>query len=234
MEHQDPILNPTVYIGSLEWREPVTSLTDFMVALACFFAFWYLGRNKARASHTFKLYRTYFLLFAIGMTSAAWIGHAFQAYFSVEWKMIGWLCSLHGLLALAFASLYEIRPLINNKIFAVIKTGILVQYVVFLVLILSPYRSFAVAQAASAVALSAFVLPMQVFHYYRRGNKGSLMVAAAIAYGLVPGYIYNNQISVSRWFNYHDISHVLVFIFMILMTFGVRNLALVPLNQKSN
>jgi hypothetical protein len=44
-------------------------------------------------------------------------------------------------------------------------------------------------------------------------------------FGLLPGYVYNNQISVSRWFNYHDISHLLVVVYMIIMIFAIRRLA---------
>ena len=35
------ILNPTIWIGDLELREPITGLTDFITAIVCGVAFCY-------------------------------------------------------------------------------------------------------------------------------------------------------------------------------------------------
>lgn len=223
----DPILNPSIFFGSFELREPITSLTDFMVGITCWIAVWYFHKNKANGSETWMYYRNYFLFFAIGMTSAAWLGHGFQAYISPKWKMIGWLCSLTGQMFLAQGSLLEIKNMISDKFAIAIKVLIYAQYAVLVGLILYPVTSdFKLAQAGAAIALSGFVLPIQLFHFIKTKNKGSLLIVSAIIYGLAPGFVFNNQISVNRWFNYHDISHVLVCVLMILMIFGTRKLAL--------
>jgi len=39
--------------------------------------------------------------------------------------------------------------------------------------------------------------------------------------------VYNNQLSGGQWFNYHDISHVLMATFMFLMYRSVRELAFI-------
>jgi len=229
----DSILNPTVFIGSFEFREPVTSLTDFMVGITCWIAVWYYHRNRNQGSDTWSYYRSYFLFFAIGMISAVWLGRGFQAYISPKWKMIGWLCSLSGQLFLAQGSLIEISAFISASKSKIFKALIYLQYAVFVSLILIPATSsFKIPQIGSALALSGIVLPIQLFNFIKTRNKGSLLIVISIAYGLVPGYVYNNQISVNRWFNYHDISHVLVCVLMILMIFGTRKLAL--LNYKKS
>ena len=232
MNEVDSILNPTIFLGAFEFREPVTSLTDFLTALTCWFGFFYLVRNRENATLHYKAYRNYFLLFAISMTSAAWLGHAFQAYLSPKWKMIGWLFSLTAQLFLAFGSLNQIKGLIANWRFTAISMLLVVQFIIFVGLILFPATSdFKVPQIGTALVLAFFILPMQALYYWKLRNAGSLIMVLAILYGLIPSYIYNNQISFHRWFNYHDISHVLMSFFMLMMIFASRKLALTLADQ---
>lgn len=226
IENSDSILNPTVYIGALEVREPVTAVTDFMIAITCGIAFWLLTKSKRERSQSFHYYRGFFLMYAIGMTSAAWLGHGLQAYFGLEWKMLGWFCSMTGQALLAIGSLKEIESAIKPIYAKTIIAALIVQYIVFGAFILYPEtRGFQVPQTASVLVLTGFVIPMQLFNYLQNKNIGSMLMITAIIYGIVPGYVYSNQISINKWFNYHDISHVLVVVYMIIMIFAVRKLA---------
>lgn len=162
------------------------------------------------------------------MTSAAWLGHGLQAYLSPKWKVIGWLFSITAQLFLARASLLEIKDFISRKTTETINALLYIQYAIFMVMILFPATSdFKIPQIGSALVLSFFVLPMQAYHFMRSKNNGSLIIVISIIYGLIPSYVYNNQLSVNRWFNYHDISHLLVCVFMIMMIFGTRKLAFI-------
>ena len=83
------ILNPTIFIGNFEWREPVTTLTDFLVAIVAFLGYLKFRSYKNKKSLSFNYFKYYFLCFAVGMTSAAWFGHGLQAYVGPEFKRIG-------------------------------------------------------------------------------------------------------------------------------------------------
>ena len=75
------VLNPTIFIGELEIREPITSLTDFLTACVSGVSFFlFLFYKKGGKSKSFVFFKFYFLCYFIGMTSAAFLGHAFQAY----------------------------------------------------------------------------------------------------------------------------------------------------------
>ena len=85
------VLNPTIFIGELEIREPITSLTDFLTACVSGVSFFFfLFHNKNSKNKSFVFFKFYFLCYFIGMTSAAFLGHAFQAYLPKEVKIIGW------------------------------------------------------------------------------------------------------------------------------------------------
>ena len=81
----DEILNPTIYLGNFEWREPITTLTDFMVAIVASFGYYKFKSYKGIKSSSFTYFKFYFLCFAVGMTSAAWLGHGLA---SICWARI--------------------------------------------------------------------------------------------------------------------------------------------------
>lgn len=225
--HEQEVLNPTVSVGSFKWAEPVTTLTDFLVALVCWYAVVRLSRIKDQHSgnQLFRHIFFYFLCFAVGMTSAAWLGHGFQEYISPKFKMIGWVCAATGLLMLQRASALLIQPHISNVRFKLFNALFIVQWAVFLLLIFIPQTSsFKITQVNSTVALIGAVLPMHIFFWRKTGSAGSLGVILALVYSLIPGFIFTFQISLGRWCNFHDISHVLMAIFMFLMFRSLRKL----------
>jgi hypothetical protein len=223
----DEILNPTVFIGNFEWREPITTLTDFLiglVALAGFIKFHSYNKEKSVSLNYFKFY---FLCFAIGMTSAAWFGHGLQAYVGPEFKRIGWVFGASGLLMFGLGSFVEIKDYVSRSLFLVLRSCFIGQYLFFIFLMLNPaYSDFIYAQLSSAISLIAFILPLNIYKYVRSKSKGSLWIILTICYSIVPGLVYNKQLSINMWFNYHDISHVLMAIFMFSMLIGTSRLTM--------
>lgn len=224
VENENPILNPSLWIGNFEWREPVTTLTDFLTALVCFYAFYQYSKYKGKQSQSFVNYKFYFLFFALGMTSAAWFGHGLQAYVGFDWKIIGWVMSSTAFLSLEIASIKELRKIIPNKITTLLKVLFVFQYIVMVTLMITS-KNFMIPQINSTVSLILFVLPIQIIAYLKNKKKGHALIFGAILYGALPGFIYNNQISISKWFNYHDISHVLMAIFMVVIFKGTSSIS---------
>ncbi|MFY0644810.1 MAG: hypothetical protein JXR19_10125 [Bacteroidia bacterium] len=219
------ILNPTVFISSFEWREPVTTLTDFLVALAAMYALYKFISYKGIKSKQYKIYQTYFLCFAIGMTSAAFMGHGFQAYVSPRWKAVGWVLSATGQLFFIIASINQLKMKWSLRFRRNFKTLAILKYFTFLVLIAIPATSsFKLVQLNSSLDLIGLILPLQWLFFRKTKLKGSLFIIGAIVYAMIPGIIYSQQWSVSRWFNYHDISHVMMSIFILMMFYGSFNL----------
>ncbi len=222
----ESILNPTVFLGSFEFREPVTTLTDFLVALVCWTAFYFFIKIKTSESASYPWFKRYFLIFAVGMTSAAWLGHGLQAYVSPLFKSIGWMCGATGLMFLQYGSFL----LVKDRIPIMLKKGLpmwfVVQWITAISLMIGLLstgiaEAFKVVQINSLVALIGFVLPLHLFSFIKLQISGSRLIIGALGYSIIPGLVYSNQLSVSRWFNYHDISHVLMAIFMTIMFSGL-------------
>ena len=230
----DEILNPTIYIGNFEWREPITTLTDFLVAIIAGIGFFKFNSYKGAKSSSSNYFKFYFLCFAIGMTSAAWLGHGLQAYVGPEFKRIGWICGSSGLLFFGLGSFIEIKDQIKKPFYLTLKYLFITQYITFVFLMLNPSSSdFILAQLSSTISLIAFIFPIHVYNYLKTKAKGSAFIVLTITYSIIPGLIYNNQLSINKWFNYHDISHVLMAIFMLLMIVGTSKLSLLKDNKSS-
>ena len=207
----DPIINPTLIIGEFEWREPITTLTDSLTGFVCIFAFVVFSKYKGKKSESFKYFKIFFLLFSIGMMSAAWFGHGLAAYVTPRWKVIGWVINSAANLFLGLATLKEIAPLIKPHISRRIKFVFISQVSIFIVFMLIPSTSFfGLAQLCSLLSLIGMVLPMHIFNFFKTKSQGSKLFIIGIGMGVLPGIIFNTQLSVNRWFNYHDISHVVM------------------------
>lgn len=207
----DPMLNPTLIIGEFEWREPVTTLTDSLTASVFIFAFIVFSRYKGKKSESFIYFKAFFLCFAVGMLCAAWFGHGLAAYVTPRWKAIGWVINSTANLFLGLATLKEIAPLIKSHMLRLIKVIFILQVSIFVVLMIIPNTSFfGLAQLCSAVSLLCMILPMHIFNFYKTKASGSKFFIIAIGMGVLPGIIFNAQLSVNPWFNYHDISHVVM------------------------
>lgn len=222
--NEDPILNPTLWIGNFEWREPITTLTDLLTAIVCFYAFLQFKKYKNKKSNSFINYQYYFLFFSISMLSAAWIGHGLQAYLGFDWKKIGWVMSSIGFISIEFGSIKELNSILKPSIIKLFKIVFITQFVI-LVSLMVYYQNFKIPQLNSTITFILFVLPLQIYAYIKTKNKAHLMVIGTIAFALLPGLVYNNQLSFGKWFNYHDISHVLMAVFMLLMFRGTSKLS---------
>ena len=99
-------------------------------------------------------------------------------------------------------------------------------------LMLNPSTSdFILAQLSSTLSLIFFIFPIHLYNFLKTKHIGSSYIVLTIIYSIIPGFIYNNQISVNKWFNFHDISHVLMAIFMFLMIIGTSKLSMIKTNE---
>ncbi|MEZ4826734.1 MAG: hypothetical protein R3C61_10650 [Bacteroidia bacterium] len=204
--------------------EPVTSLTDFITAIVCFLSFMILYRQNVQGK-VFNLMRSYFLLMGIGMTSAAFIGHAFQYLVTTDWKMIGWIFSAVALMLLGFSSAEYALPYIGKRRARLIQGFLVIQLIGFLIAMIIPAtRDFSTVKINSSIGLVGVVLPVHAWLWLQHKAGGSRIISLAVIWGIIPAIVYNTEFTLHRYFNYHDISHVLMSIFILIMLRGALGL----------
>jgi predicted membrane channel-forming protein YqfA (hemolysin III family) len=216
------ILNPAISFLGLTIEEPVTAATDFVTALVCYYSFFRLtgmgGRGKV-----YLYLRMYFLIMAIALTSAAFLGHAFQAYLTSDYKAIGWGLSALAICFLEMGSAEIVRDELGNTMTKSLMFIMILHLAIFyLFLILPETRNFAMVRISSSISLVGFVLPIHLFHWFKTKHEGSMWFVAAVMWGILPAIVYQREISVNEWFNFHDISHLMMAAYSLILFNGSK------------
>ncbi|MDX2286805.1 MAG: hypothetical protein NW241_21750 [Bacteroidia bacterium] len=205
--------------------EPVTSLTDLITATVSYYAFFRL-RQLRRPEPVHHYFKAYFLLMGISMTFAGLIGHAFLYLVDESWKAIGWTFSALSIAMLGWGAALALRPVLGERWITGIRIWLILQFLIFMASILNPdTRSFDNVKINSAVGMVGIVLPLTWYAWRRSPLRGRWIKMAGIVLGLLPSITYNLEISLHKWFNYHDISHVLMATCMYVIYLGARSLA---------
>lgn len=205
--------------------EPVTSLTDLITATVCFFAFYRLRQiGRTEPEHVF--FRNYFLLMGCTTVAAGLIGHAFLYMVNFNWKMIGWSFSALAIFSIERSAILMAKPWLSSKQTKWLYTVNVAQLIIFFLVILNPEtRSFNAVKTNSAIGLVGMVALLHMWIYRHTQKAGNRQVAIAICLGLLPAITFNGQITLHKWFNYHDISHVLMAMVTFAIYLGAKTLA---------
>ncbi|VAW29188.1 hypothetical protein MNBD_BACTEROID06-447 [hydrothermal vent metagenome] len=76
----------------------------------------------------------------------------------------------------------------------------------------------------SAVGLVGVVIPVSMLHYLKHKDKRSILIILGVLSNLIPGAIHTFKISYNQWFNFNDISHIImIFCFYILYKGAKQN-----------
>lgn len=232
---EDSIANPSLFFGNFELREPITSLTDLLFALVCWYAFIRFYKHKGEKTDSFRYFLFYFLFFALGISSASFFGHALQAYLAPAWKALGWFVAGIGVMSIELASLKLISNMIKSSYKLLFKVIIFSHSAAFFVLTLLPEtRDFRFSAANSVIGLVMISMSMNIFHAIRMNSRGSWILVSGIVFGFSPLFVYIFKFSFSRWFNYHDISHILMAISMYVMYRGAWLLGTRPSSHQGS
>lgn len=201
-------LQPSISLFGIRIDEPINTLTDLVVSVVCFYAFYQLTKRKLSAK-TFVYFRMYFLLLGLATLFGGLVGHGFLYLFTFAWKLPGWIISMLSVAFIERSAIEYARPLIDTyigKFFLILNILELLT-----VMTITTYTlNFEWVELHSGYGLLAVVLPFHGYVYLKTRDRGSLIILGAVMIASIAALIFMNQISLHAWFNYIDISHVLV------------------------
>lgn len=200
---------PPVNLFGIKIDEPVTSLTALLISGVCLFAFIRLGKLQQPGNRTLMYLRYYFLVMALATANGGIIGHAFLSYLSFGWKLIGWVISMFSIMLIERASIEYASRLIPEKISKWLKWINVIELSVFVTITMTTLNFFFV-EAHTAYGLLIVVASLHFYVYRKVKSPGSRLFLIAVAFAAVSALIFMNRLSISVWFNYNDISHILL------------------------
>jgi hypothetical protein len=213
---------PLIELFGLVLHEPVTALTDVLVAIICFVAYLKLNALPQR-SQVQGLFKYYFLSMSIATFLGGVFGHALIDYMPFYIKLPGWITSMLSVALLERAVIQYSRKWINPKIGAFFSKLNIVELLAFLILSLVTLNfQFVLIHAAYGMAI--VVTGFAGFVYYKERNMGSKQILYAVLVSTIGAFFFVFKIGLDKWFNHVDISHVFMMIASVLYYRGARNL----------
>ncbi len=225
------IEQPSIFIYGLRLDEPVTTITDLFISAVCFYAYFRLTKLPGRQKlHQFL--RFYFLSIGIATFIGGIIGHGFLYIFSFPWKLPGWLTSMLSIALIERASIEHARELISPRLARTLAWLNVLELLTFMTLTFT-YLNFFFVEVHTTYGLLIVVASLNIYIYYRTRNRGSKLFLIAVGFSALGALVFMNKWSIHMWFNYLDLSHVLLTISAIFFYKGSRIIILNTRQKKS-
>lgn len=215
-----PYSQPSVELFGLRIDEPVTTATDLIISIACFYAFWQLHQLPQKGKLPAYL-KYFFLTMGVSTFLGGIIGHGFLYLFSFEWKLPGWIVSMFSIALIERAAISYAKPLTGERLGRIFGWVNIAELAVFLVISLFTLNFFFV-QAHAGYGLVVVVSSFCGYIYYQTRDRGAAWMLGGVGVSLLASLVYMTQWGIGPWFNHLDISHVLMTIGVWIMYRGAK------------
>jgi len=210
--------NPSIDIFGLRIDEPVSTITDLIVAAVGILGF--IRTSSSSNEKHVSCYRYFFLLTGISTLFSALFGHAFGYQFGSGAKIPGWLLAILGVGFAQFAVLFSTKEIVGPWLFPRLLWLNLIEVTGAVILTLG-FQSFIVIEAHSAFGLLFMVTILEAINYSRTKSRLSKNMIWGVALAVVAVICHITKIAFSKWFNHLDISHVFLALSLYVMYKGV-------------
>lgn len=213
---------PSIELFGIVLHEPVTALTDVLVAVICLVAYLKLNALSKRGE-VHALFKYYFLTMSVATFLGGVLGHALTHYVPFYMKLPGWITSMLSVALLERAVIQYSQRWIEPKIGAFFSKLNIVELLAFMFLSLYTLNfQFVLIHAAYGMAI--VVTGFAGFVYLKERITGSRQILYAVLVSAIGAFFFVFQIGLDKWFNHVDISHVFMMIASVLYYKGAKNL----------
>lgn len=205
---QSKFIQPSIELLNLRIDEPITTITDILLGIICFYAFFRIVRLRHKGDGS-EYFRSYFLVLGLGAISGGLLGHAFQYVLADAWKLVSWSLTLVSVALMVQAFLVIASTFIKKKITTVIT---LLNLLLFLLAAFLMSRSidFNPVKYYAIFGLVMLSGSLSYLIYRKTGNKAVLLLMGGVGIGFLSAIIFSFQWGLSHWFNHRDLSHMIL------------------------
>jgi len=216
------INQPSIEISGITIQEPITSLTDLLVSLTCFILYLKVHRMN-KTNHVYRLFKYFFITMSISTLSGGLIGHAFFYAFDFKWKLLGWIVGMISVMFIERATIFHARPLMGNSIGKIFRVINIFELAIFIAITISTLNFYFV-EIHMAYGFIIVVFSFELFVYLKTKDKGSRIFMLFVLLAAITAAVHISKFSIGKWFNYLDISHVLMIISAIVLYKGIEKM----------
>lgn len=197
---------PSIYLGSFEIAEPITTLTDILISGVCVYAYITLNQIQSR-SRDIQYLRMFFVSMGVATFYGGVVGHALLPHLGFGWKVPGWIISMISVTFLERFSIECTKGLIPPQRQSLFLWINMLELLIFLFLVLSQMRFFWV-QVHAGYGILLITGGFLTYVYAQTRQPYLLWFFAGIFWCMVSAIIFASHKGLGVWFNHIDISHV--------------------------
>lgn len=208
----------TITIAGITLTEPVTSFTDIILAIISFI---FAGRIKKRliANAMNKAWHLFFIFMGIS-TSIGAVAHSIREIATIQtfdafWMIMNMSSSISVLFALQATIQYSNPAKRLEKILTAVNVGLLLLFFGYTIAI-NDFENFKIH---AAIGLLIIFITHLVGHFKKRIGSGWIVNGMLLSFLTV--LIHTTKFSLDEWFNYKDISHVIMMVSLLLIYKGI-------------
>jgi hypothetical protein len=208
---------PGTVLYSVLICEPVTCITDILLALYCFYAWRQINNQKINLI-TLKKWGTFFLFVGLG-TLVGGIAHGISCNYPAA-RQVLWICMQllsGGALYYALIAVFY-SELTYKKSVKLLIIAARIQFTLFALAVLI-FQNFVVVSINSSLGL--LTLLIIIFPKNFRQVNYNLLVFTGILLSTGVVFIERAKLTCSQWLNQNDLAHVLMYICLFLIYKGV-------------
>ncbi len=202
--------------------EPFTWLTNWSVAAFSFY-FGHMLFHAKNADMQAKYWSVFFLFMGIASTTGG-TAHGFINYVGNNFHYAAWIFTGVAVFGAQLASLEIIR---NSKFYIPLKIVVVLQLLAMTASVLI-YQSFESVRVNSVIGLIGMAVPLQFYGYKVLGYRRNRIIILGIVSNIIPALIHAGKFSYNRWFNFNDLSHVVMIGCFYLIYLGARKVTVAP------
>lgn len=198
--------------------EPVTILTNAVIALVCAYSYFQLKKTKSNLAFQWSMF---FML--IGLSSMVGsLGHGVHYQLgNFFFKCVEFFMNAISLIAIYYCynaayKSYSSQSNIQNKLLS----NLVIVWILVLLLITIWFSNFLLIKIHAGIVLSYSLIIHLIT--YKRKETGSGWIALGISVSFLSILTHSLKIKVNDWFNHKDISHLIMAISLILIFKGVQ------------
>lgn len=204
-----PMIEPAFFLGGIPISEPISCLTDWLVAIVAFAAFWRLRKKQFVASPARNWWLGYFLMLGFCTFFGGLFGHALllNGPFGMM-KMPGWLFGMGSVVCMEMAFFWLSTSFLDKKWQFFLPRIIAVQAILCLFMVVGRLK-FDWVQMHAFFGVAFVVGPLAGLIFQKTGHRGSREIFRAIGVMMLASLVFSLKIGQLGHFCHVDWAHLL-------------------------
>jgi hypothetical protein len=196
----------------------MTSLTDLLLSVSCFYFFFgiqKLNETKVGLEH----WQKFFLFLGVSTLLGALAHAIFERQDNLFYNSVWLIMQISAGISIFYAQSAAFGQLSNVRARKVLLSFSVLQFVVFLPSVFY-FFDFRV------VAINSLIAMTQMFFVFFPSRIENWVYKTYISFGFFISfltiYVHSQKLSFAKWFNHNDISHVIMYVSILLIFRGIK------------